>query len=104
MVRRVNRKRVLCTTTFFYESLMKSGQKEYSRKIVAAHIKVAYLWQFNCKYKYRYISYTIAGDSNRNITSLGTHQFQWILLVRSKFVYAANGIGMKLVTDGGELF
>ena len=54
MVRRVNRKRVLCTTTFFYESLMrlKSGQKEFTRKIVAAHIKVAYLWQFNCKYKY----------------------------------------------------
>ena len=40
--------------TFFYESLMwlKSGQKEYTRKIVAVHIKVAYLWQFNCKYKY----------------------------------------------------
>ena len=37
-------KRALCTTSFFYESVMrlKGGQKGYSRKTVAAHIKVVY--------------------------------------------------------------
>ena len=81
---------------------LKSGQKEYTRKIIAAHIKVAYLCNLTVNISIVYISNLIqlqgsVTEISRLLVPINFNGNHWIMLVRSKFVYAANGIGMKLV-------
>ena len=82
-------KRALCTTSFFYESVMrlKGGQKGYSRKTVAAHIKVVNM--ASTAQLIEMIDTSLQQHSQGKITDLSRllvpinfGGYHWILLVR----------------------